>query len=54
MAHEPGDHTRLVLAKPVLQAESLGVDGAEFGVIATAALGDVVKQTAEVGDLGLL
>ena len=38
----------------MFEAVGLGVDGAEFRMIAAAALGDVVEQAAQVGDLGLL
>ncbi len=50
VAHQPGDQARLVAAEPLLQAERLRIDRAELGVIAAAALGDVVKERREVGE----
>ena len=54
VAHEPGDEPRVVARQPLLEAERLGIDGAELGVVAAAALGDVVEQRREVGDLRAL
>ncbi len=54
VAHEPRDETRVVTREALLEAERLGIDAAEFGVVAAAALGDVVKQRGEVDDLGPL
>ena len=53
MAHEPRDETRVVARQALLEAERLGIDGAEFRVIAAAALGDVVEQRREVRELRL-
>ena len=54
MLDEPRDEARLVAAHAVLEAERFGVDGAELGVVAAAALRDVVEEPREVRDLGLL
>ncbi len=51
--HQPGDQARVVARQPLFEAESLRVHGAELRVIAAAALGDVVEQRREVGDLEL-
>ena len=52
IANQPRDELRFVLAHPVLQAERLGVYGAEFGVITAATFGNVVKQPRKIRDLG--
>ena len=54
IADEPGDDPCIVIAHPVFEAERLGIDGAELGVIPAAALRDVVEQPGQVRDLGLL
>ena len=54
MLDEPRHNARLVARHAVLEAERLGVDGPELGVIAAAALGDVVEEPREIRHLGLL
>ena len=49
--HQPGHQAGLVARQALLQAESLGVHGAELGMIAATALGQVVEQRAEIDDL---
>ena len=44
VAHQPGDQARVVARQALLEAEGLGVHGAQLGVVAAAALGDVVEQ----------
>ena len=51
VAHQPGDQARVVAAEALLEAERLGIHRAELGMIAAAALGDVVEQRGEIGDL---
>ena len=51
IAHEPRDEPRLVAPEALLQAEGLGVDRAELGVIPAPALRDVVEQRGEIGEL---
>ena len=43
VAHQPCDQAGLVSAEALFQAEGFGVDGAQFRMIAAAALGDIVK-----------
>jgi hypothetical protein len=49
--HQPGDQARVVARQALFEAERLGVHGAELRVIAAAALGDVMEQRGEIGDL---
>ena len=42
--YQPGHGSGFVLAHAVLETKRLAVHGAEFRVIATTALGDVVEQ----------
>ena len=51
--HQPGDQARVVAREPLLETEGFGVHRAELRVIAAAALGDVVEQRGEIGDLEL-
>ena len=51
VAHQPGDQARVVARQALLEAERLGVDRAELGVVAAASLGDVVEQRREQHDL---
>ena len=51
IADQPSDEARLVAAEPLLQAKRFRIDGAEFGVVAAAALGDVVEERREVSEL---
>jgi hypothetical protein len=53
MLHQPGDQAAVVLAQVVQLAEVPGLAGAEQGVVAAAALGDVVEQPGEVEQLQL-
>ena len=53
MAHQPGDQPRVVARQALLEAERLRVHGAEVGMVAAAALGDVVEDRGEVGELRL-
>ncbi len=53
MQDQPGHGPGLVLAHAVFEAKSLGIDGAEFGVIAAASLRDIVKKARQVGDFRL-
>ena len=51
-ANEPDDQFGLLGGKPVLFAENLGVDRAEFRVVAAAALGDVVEERRDIEQPG--
>ena len=53
VAHQPGDQARVVARQALLEAERLGVHRAELGMVAAAALGDVVEDRREVGELRL-
>ncbi len=44
VADEPGYRPGLVAAHAVLETERLCIDGAEFGMVAAATFGDVMKQ----------
>ncbi len=48
MAHKPDDEFRVLGVKPVPVAELVRIDGAQFRVIAAAALGDVVEDRRHV------
>ena len=52
MADQPGDQPGVVAAHAVLEHEGFGIQCAEFGMIAAAPLGDVVKQSGQVGEFG--
>ena len=45
-AHQPFDQRAVGLRQPVRQAEGARIDGAELGMIAAAALGDVVEPVS--------
>ena len=47
VAHQPGNQVGFAHAEPQSQAEGLCFARAEFGVVAAAALGDVVEQRRE-------
>ena len=51
IAHQPGHQARVVGRQALLEAEGLGIDRAELGVIPAAPLGDVVEQRGQIGDL---
>ena len=51
VAYQPGHQIGVGLAEAMLQAEIDGVVRAQFGVVATAALGDVVEQATQVQQL---
>ena len=46
-----GDQARVVTRQALFEAERFGIHRAELRVIAAAALGDVMEQRGEVGDL---
>ena len=50
VAHQPGGEARIVGRETLLEAERLGIHRAELGMIAAAALGDVMEQRRQVGD----
>ena len=52
LAHQPLDEARVVVAQQVLAAKIAGILFTERGVIAAAALGDVVEQCAQIQPLG--
>ncbi len=51
ISHQPRHQARLVAAEALFQAKGLRVHRAQFGVVAAAALGDVVEQGRKIGDL---
>ena len=53
VSHQPRDSSCFVLAEAVFQAERLGINSAEFRVITAASLGNVMKQAAQIRNLGL-
>ena len=54
IADQPGDEARVVTRQALLEAERVGVHRTELGMIAAAALGDVVEQGGEIGDFRAL
>ena len=50
IAYQPGDQARIVRGQALFETECLRVHRTELGMIAAAALGDVVEQRGEVGD----
>ena len=51
---QPGDELGVLLREAVLAAEAPGIAGAQRGVVAAAALGDVVEEAGEVEHLDAL
>ena len=43
ISNEPGDNPRFVLAEPVLEAKGFGIDRAQFRMVATSPLGNIMK-----------
>ena len=52
--HQPGDQFAVGLVEAVLTAETSRIDSAEFGVVAAAALGNVVKQRGQIKQFGFV
>ena len=52
VADQPGDQPGVIAAHSVLQHKGLGIQCAKFGMIAAAPLGDVMKQSGQVGEFG--
>ena len=46
--HQPGDNIGVEITQSVAQAKFHGVVCPQFGMIAAAAFGDIVKQAGEV------
>jgi len=52
MLDKPRDEPRVVAAHAMFEAESLGIDSAELGVITATALSDIVEKPAKISDFG--
>ena len=52
MPYQPGDRAGFIGAEPVFEAKRLRVDRTELRMIAATALGNIVKQSGQVDDLG--
>jgi len=51
-ADQPGDQFAVCLVEPVLRAKPQGIGPAEFGMVAPASLGNVVKQRGQIEQFG--
>ena len=54
MANEPGDEAGIVPCHAMFKAKGFCIAGAEFGMIAAATLGNVMKQSGQISDFGFL
>ena len=52
--HQPGHQIAVGLVETVLTAEALRIDRAQLGMVAAAALGDIVKQRGQIEQLRLV